>query len=205
MVVTQRQPPELPDMIESTDEGDRPSITEVNGTVAKLTMAYSPGEGERFAFGAPLSQLLPSLVYLGFALAVTGVILAAYNGSSNSSLSVWVVEGDRGRLITSMQLVFLLLATAVAAVARGALRGVIVTGYGIETRTLNAGLPRVRKWAWTQIDRLIVDDRDVMLELWNGTYERLPAVRDGKGLAELLERIAAARGRPVTRLARERE
>ena len=39
-----------------------------------------------------------------------------------------------------------------------------------------------------------------MLELWDGTYERLPKVRDGKRLADLLAGIATARGRSVTRL-----
>lgn len=199
MVVSQQGSPDLPDIV--PDDGDRPSVTEVNGTVARFTMAYSPGEGERFAFGAPLSQRLPSFVYLGFAVVFAGVVLAAYNGLAGPGLHHVVVDGDRGRVISSMQFMFLILCTAVAAVVRGALRGVIVTGYGIETRTLNAGMPRVRKWAWTQIDRLVVDDEDVMLELWNGTYERLPKVREGKKLAELLERVAAARGRPVTRLA----
>jgi hypothetical protein len=163
-------------------------------------MAYSPGQAERFAFGAPLSQRLPSFLYLGVAVAIAGVVLTAYNSPSSSPLFIWLVEGDRGRVISSMQFMFLVMCTALASVVRAALRGVIVTGYGIETRTLAGPMPRVRKWAWTQIDRLIVDDEDVMLELWNGTYERLPKVKDGKGLAELLERIAAARGRPVTRL-----
>lgn len=65
------------------------------------------------------------------------------------------------------------------------------------------GVPRIRKWTWSQIDRLVVDDEDVMLELWDGSYEKLPKVREGKKLAELLERVAAGRGRPVTRLPRK--
>jgi hypothetical protein len=47
-----------------------------------------------------------------------------------------------------------------------------------------------------------VDDEEVMIELWNGSYERLPKVRDGQKLAELLARIASARGRTVTRLSK---
>jgi hypothetical protein len=200
MVVTQQQTPELPELVDAADEGDRPSITEVNGTVARLSMAYSPGQSERFAFGVPLLQRLPSFLYMGFAVAIATIVLTAYNSPSSSSLFIYVVEGDRGRMISSMQFMFFIVCTALFAVVRGALRGVIVTGSGIETRTLVGPMPRVRKWAWSQIDRLIVDDEDVMLELWNGTYERLPKVREGKALADLLERIAAARGRPVTRL-----
>jgi hypothetical protein len=81
------------------------------------------------------------------------------------------------------------------------MRGVVVTADGVEARYLLAmGVPKIRKWSWAQIDRFVIDDADVMLELWNGTYERLPKVRDGEKLANLLEGIAAARGRAVTRL-----
>jgi hypothetical protein len=83
---------------------------------------------------------------------------------------------------------------------RDALSGVVVTRDALEMRCVTMTVPRVKRYRWAQIDRLVVDDEDVMLELWNGTYERLPRVRDGKGLASLLERVAAARGRPVTRL-----
>lgn len=85
------------------------------------------------------------------------------------------------------------------------MRGVIVTKDGVEARYLLAlGVPRIKRWAWSQIDRLVLDETDVMLELWDGTYEKLPLVREGKRLAELLERIAAGRGRTVTRLPRKR-
>jgi hypothetical protein len=46
----------------------------------------------------------------------------------------------------------------------------------------------------------VIDGENVMLELWNGEYERLPKVKDGKRLADLLASIATARGRSVTRL-----
>jgi hypothetical protein len=50
---------------------------------------------------------------------------------------------------------------------------------------------------------LIVDDgHQVLLELWDGRYERLPAVGEPKALAELLERIALGRRIQITRLAR---
>jgi hypothetical protein len=58
----------------------------------------------------------------------------------------------------------------------------------------------VKRWTWAQIDRLVVDEGDVMLELWDGTYERLPKVHEAKKLADLLAGIATARGRAVTRL-----
>jgi hypothetical protein len=195
-----RSPEELPEVVASAED-ERPSITEVNGTVARFTMAYSPEKGDRFAFGPPLWQRAPSLVYLGFALTLACVVFAAYHGSSNSSLYRWVVEGDSTRPLGSVPLTFLIVFSAVATVVRAGMRGVVVTADGVEARYLLAmGLPRIRKWTWPQIDRLVLDEENVMLELWDGTYERLPRVREGKALTELLARIAVARNRPVTRL-----
>jgi hypothetical protein len=68
---------------------------------------------------------------------------------------------------------------------------------------LVAGFPRVKRLAWAQIDRVVISGNDVMLELWNGSYERLPKVQEGAKLADLLARIATAHGRTVTRLDRE--
>jgi hypothetical protein len=193
--------PQLPDVIESSDAGDRSSVTDVNGTVAKFEMAYNPEKSDRFAFGPPILARLPGLAFLAFAALIGLTVLAAYNGSSNTKLYIWVVEGDRHRVFGSGPLAFVILFAAIGNVLKTALRGVIVTADAVEARMLVAGFPRVRRWTWAQIDRLVIDEDDVMLELWDGTYERLPKVRHGQKLAELLARIATARGRSVTRLA----
>ncbi|HVH43978.1 MAG TPA: hypothetical protein VM925_16615, partial [Labilithrix sp.] len=77
--------PELPDIIESADDGDRPSVTDVNGTVARFEMAYNPNPRERFVFGPPLWQRLPSLLFLGFAAVLAMATLLAHHGSSSTS------------------------------------------------------------------------------------------------------------------------
>lgn len=192
--------PQLPDVVESSDDGDRPSITEVNGTVAKFEMAYAPERSDRFAFGAPLLARIPGYAFLVFAALIGLTVLTAYYGSSNSRLYIWIVEGDRHRLFGSGPLAFIILFAAVGNVIKTALRGVIVTADAVEARMIIAGFPRVRRWTWAQIDRLVVDEEEVMLELWDGTYERLPKVRDGKKLVDLLASVATARGRAVTRL-----
>ena len=189
-----------PDVIADVDDGDRPSITEVNGTVAKFEMAFDPEKSDRFAFGVPIVTRIPGYAFLAFAAVIALTVLAAYNGSSNSRLYIWVVEGDRNRVFGSGPLAFIIVFAALGNVLKTALRGVIVTRDAIEARFLIAGFPKVKRWTWAQIDRLVVDDEDVMLELWDGTYERLPKVRDGKKLADLLAGIATARGRAVTRL-----
>jgi hypothetical protein len=204
MVVTQPHTPPPspppPDLADAGDDGDRPSITEVNGTVAKFEMAYNADKSDRFAFGVPLLTRLPGYAFLAFAALIGLTVFAAYHGSSNSSLFIWVVEGDRHRVFSSQPLAFIIVLAALGNVLKTALRGVVVTADAIEARFLVAGFPKVKRWTWAQIDRLVVDQGDVMLELWDGTYERLPKVRDGKKLADLLAGIATARGRAVTRL-----
>ena len=208
MVVTEplrpsspRQPHLLPDVVDTSDEGDRPSITDVNGSIAKFEMAYSPNKSDRFTFGPPLWARIPGYVFLAFAAMVGLTVFAAYHGSSNSSLYIWVVEGDKHRVFGSAPLAFIILFAAIGNAIKTGLRGVIVTAEGIEARVILAGgFPKVKRWTWAQIDRLVVDDESVMLELWNGEYEKLPKVKEGKKLGDLLASIATARGRSVTRL-----
>ena len=203
MVVSESKP-ELPSMFETSD-GDRPSITDAGGTVAHFEMAYSPEKSDRFRFGPPLSQRAGSLVFLTFAVVVFLAVAVAYAGYGPQSLTIWVVEGDKNRPIGSLPLAGFILLSAIGTLIRAGMRGVIVTADGIEARyLLPMGVPRIRKWSWAQIDRLLLDDDDVMLELWNGVYERLPKVREGEKLAQLLGRIATARGRQVTRLSDRR-
>jgi hypothetical protein len=183
-------------MIESADDGDRPSVTETNGTIARFEMAYNPNPDDRFAFGPPLWQRLPSFLFLGFAAVIGSAALLAHSGSSNTALYRFIVSENR------TPLVFVIVLAAIATFIRSGLRGVIVTREGVETRTLAMGFPRVKKLRWAQIDRVVLDKEDVLFELWNGTYERLPKVRDGEKLVDLLERVALGRGRQVTRLDR---
>lgn len=193
MAQSQSQP-ELPGIVESADDGDRPSITEVNGTVARFEMAYNPNPSDRFVFGPPIWQRLPSLLFLGFAGVIGMATVLAHQGSSNTALYRFIVAENR------TPLVFVIVLAAVATFIRSGLRGVVITSEGVETRTLSMGFPRVRKYRWAQIDRIVLDKEDVLFELWNGTYERLPKVRDGEKMSDLLERVAVGRGRSVTRL-----
>jgi hypothetical protein len=192
---------DLPSIAEDEGERDRISVTDVNGTVARFEMAYSPSASDRFAFGPPLRMRVPSFVYLAFALFVVGLVVAAHAGSSNSSLYIWVVEGDRRRPLGSIALACIVLASGVGTVIRAHMRGVIVRAEGIEARYLYAlGVPRIKRWAWSQVERIILDERAIMFELWNGSYERMPEVAEPGKLGDLLERIAAVRHIRVTRL-----
>lgn len=196
MLLSTPSPPELSRLVEDVDEGDRPSITEVNGTVARFEMAYNPEPEERFVFGPPVWQRLPSFVFLGFAAVLGVTTFLAWHASHDSELYRFVVLGNR----TPFAMIVCM--AAVATFIRSGLRGVIVTREGVETRTLSLGFPRVRKHRWAQIDRVILDGESVLFELWNGTYERLPKVHEGAKLVEILERVAIGKGRQITRLDR---
>lgn len=199
--MTEAQPTDHEDALPPlAEESERPSITEVNGTVARFEMAYQPEPSERHAFGPPLSQRIPSMIWFLFSLGVTGTVVLAHHMSSNSSLFIWVVERDRNGIPSSV-LAFLVLASGIGVLARSAMRGVIVHAGGIEARwVLPLGVPRVRAWAWAQVHRMVIDDDAVMLELWNGTYERLPRVARPLDLAVVLEHRCAEHGILLTRL-----
>lgn len=184
-----------------TDEGDRPSITEVNGTVARFDMSYPLEERERWAFGPPLISRVPSMLWFLFSLGVTSVVVLAHHLSSNSALTMWVVERNRGGIPPSV-LAFLVLASGIGTLVRTHMRGVVVQRDGLEARyVLPFGLPRVRRWAWAEVHRMIVDTEEgVILELWTGQYAKLPPVARTPDLLHVLAHKSAQHGIAMTKL-----
>ena len=184
---------------------DRISITDAGGTVARFEMSYSPQPVARHRFGAPLRALVPGFVYLGAALSFAVVVAVGYGSPYGSTLSAFTAGADRGRTFPISVLAIFLAVSAIGTVARGLLRGIVVDESGLEVRALLLlGIPRLRRYAWAQIHRIVVDDRRVMIELWHGGSEMLPAVRDGAQLATTLASIASRRHITVTHLAPHR-
>ncbi len=194
---------ELPDLIATAPaRAEMESVTDVHGTVARFEMAYSPVSRAPEKFGPPMRQRVGSMVFFAFAIAIAVLVAVAYYASSsNSALYVWVVEGDRARPLPAPVLAFFVFLSSVGTLVRARMRGVVVHVDGIEARyLLPMGVPRVKRWAWAQIERVVIDDESAMLELWDSTYERLPDVARPQDLGALLERIAASRRIVVTRL-----
>jgi hypothetical protein len=170
-------------------------------------MTYRPEK--RMMFGPPLRDRALTLAYVAFALIVIGVILYGQNAPSSSVFFRYVVELDRGRIIPSSVVAIILGVSASAAFIREQMRGVIVHPDGIEMRELlSFGWPKVRRLAWTQIDRVAVPAADprvprkpgaaaIRLDLWDGTRAWLPTVANLTGLSLLLERVALARAIPI--------
>jgi hypothetical protein len=172
-------------------------------------MTYRPER--RVAFGPPLRERMPSLAYLAFAFAVTAVIVYGQNAPTGTRLFHYVVEGDAGRIVPSSVCAIILVTSAIAAVLREQMRGVILHAEGIDVRELlSLGWPRVRRFYWTQIDKVFVPaavasasegapeaKKSIRIDLWDGTRTWLPDVARARELGMMLERVALARAIPI--------
>jgi len=188
----------LPSVVD--DDGDRVSVTDVNGTIARFEMTYSPPTGEKLKFGPPLATRVPSALYLAAALVLGALVVYAYTAASSSSMVfVWVVERDRGRPLSASVLTVIVVVSALATVLRTHMRGVVVSDDWVEARSLLAlGIPRARRWAWSQVLRVVLDGTRVAFELWDGSFERLPDVAKGRELVNLVLQHAERRRIDVT-------
>jgi hypothetical protein len=170
-------------------------------------MTYRP-DGS-MSFGPPLKERLPWLGYFAVALGITGAIVYGQHAPTNSWLFRYVVEDDRNRIVPASVCAIILFCSALAAVLRDQMRGVVVHPEGIELRELlSFGVPRVRRWSWSQIDKVRLPAADkkgttallrgnIGLELWDGTSTLLPPVSNALELAMMLERVALARAIPI--------
>jgi len=159
-------------------------------------MTYRPTET---SFGPPLTLRIPSILYAVLAFAVVVVVLIAESSSPHSWLYVNLVErGVRG-LMSARMFAGCLVVGAVASLLRANMRGVRIRGDGVEYRDIvSLGIPRLRRFKWAQIDRVILDSpRQIALDLWDGTRAFLPEVSDRSSLSATLEKVAHARAIPV--------
>ena len=158
-------------------------------------MTYRPREA---VYSIPWLERVPSFVYLAAALVSVVLVLVGEHSDPSSWLFNYVVVQDHVRLISSRTFAVLLSLGAIASVLRGNMRGVRIFGDGVEAREITQlFFPRVRRYRWPQMALIVLDQRNVAVELWDGQRAMLPAVGDREGLAAELERVAAARDIPV--------
>ena len=159
-------------------------------------MTYRPPAA---AYGPPWPARVPSMLYLGLALTAAALVVLGHAMGPGSWLHWYVVERDPDRFISSRVLALFIVVSGVSAVVRASMRGVRLMPEGVLCReVLSFGWPKVRRFRWAQIDRIILDQpKTIALDLWDGTRTFLPPVGDRAGLASALERVAAARAIPV--------
>ncbi len=159
-------------------------------------MTYRPTGS---VFGPPWIVRLPSALYVVGALAVVSFVVAGEMAPSNTWLRVFVVDRDVHRVVGVRLFAGLICLSALASLLRSGMRGVRVRPDGVEFRDiLSLGMPRVRRFRWAQIDRVVLDlPGSIALDLWDGTRAFLPRVGDREGLALVLETVATARAIPV--------
>jgi hypothetical protein len=159
-------------------------------------MTYRPAET---VFGPPFVVHLPSIVYLVVALVAVIVVIVAEQSPPGSFLYNEIVLRGAHGFVGARTFAGLLVAGAVASLIRANMRGVRIRGDGLEFRDVIAlGMPRLRRFKWAQIDRIVLDaPRTIALELWDGTRADLPEVGDRQRLAAALEKVAHARAIPV--------
>jgi hypothetical protein len=161
-------------------------------------MVYRPKASE--TFGPPASTYIPSLVYLIIAVALGTLVGVAQVSASSPSSTLFRYITDPNRPFGAKSLAVVVFVSALASLLRARMRGVVVHPDGLETRdVVVAGWPKVRRFAWAQIDRIVLDGgQSIGLDLWDGRREWLPKVGERARLAHALERVASARAIPVS-------
>ena len=159
-------------------------------------MTYRP---EETAFGPPLSAHLPSVVYLLVASGAVITVFVAYQSPVGSLLYNQIVERSMRGVIGARTVSLLLVAGAVSSFIKTSMRGVRIRADGLEFREVVAlGIPRLRRYRWAQIDRILLDSPSaIVIELWDGNHAYLPDVSDREQLGAALEKVALARAIPV--------
>jgi hypothetical protein len=180
------------------DDDEPITITEIHGTVARFDMVVEATPGARH-FGLPFPARLPSALFLVFSLGLVAISLYANYCTVDGPLFEFIVEGDRFRAFSSLKVALFVSACAMATVVRTSLQGVTIDDETVMIRSIvGLGIPRIRRFDWVQIDRLVVTEDSALLELWNGDFERLPDVAEGRALVGRLVAIARERRREVT-------
>jgi hypothetical protein len=159
-------------------------------------MTYRPTET---AFGPPLIAHLPSAFYLLCAIGAAITVFLAYQAPVGSFLYRQIVLRSAQGFIGARTVSLLLVAGAVSSLIKTSMRGVRIRPDGLEFRdVVSVGIPRLRRYKWAQIDRILLDSPSaIVIELWDGTHAYLPDVNDREQLGAALEKVAVARAIPV--------
>jgi len=159
-------------------------------------MTYRP---EETVFGPPLVTHVPSFVYLAIAFAAVVLVFLGERAPAGTFLYEQIVERSLRGFVGARAVAGFLVLGALASLLKTSMRGVRIRGDGLEFRdVVSLGIPRLRRYRWAQIDRIVLDGRrTIVLELWDGSQAYLPEVNDRDKLGVALEKLGHARAIPV--------
>lgn len=157
-------------------------------------MTYRPTEE---FFGPPLSARIPAFIHGGLSVLLLGLVFAVERGPKDSALYHYMFQ--KKHLIDTHMAASLFALSSVLSILRDSMRGVRIRPNFVEYRELLSAMwPRVRRYRWAQIDRVVFEPSgSILMDLWDGRREILPEVRDPGELRAVLERLAWARAIPV--------
>lgn len=154
-------------------------------------MSYRPDES---VYPPPWAERVPTILYVALAVTIVVLVIVGENSNANTWLFDFVVAQDRGRVMSSRTFAIVMGLGAVASVLRSNMRGIRVYGDGLETREVSYGfLPQVRRFRWSQLELIVLDQKTLWVELWDGRRARLPSVANREQLIFTLERVAVSR------------
>ena len=149
------------------------------------------GFEERF-FGPPRRALLGSWLHCSLALVVASLVFGAKFGLFGGVIYDFFFV--QKRMIDAETLAAGFILSAVASFLRARMRGVHLRSGWLEYRdVINSIWPKVRRLRWTQVDEIHFFSDAIALELWDGTTQVLPEVRQFDDLSSRLTEIAKAR------------
>lgn len=157
-------------------------------------MTYRPTEE---FFGPPLVVRMPAFIHGGLAMLILGLVFVVERGSQDSALYHYMFQ--KKHLIDTHLAAALFALSSLLSMLRDGMRGVRIRPNFVEYRELlSAVWPRVRRYRWAQIDRVVFEPSgSISVDLWDGRREILPSVRRPDELRAVLERLALARAIPV--------
>lgn len=156
-------------------------------------MTYRPAEE---FFGPPLVVRLPSFLHAAVSVFVIALVFIVER-RPHSALYVYMYQ--REHLIDAHLLALAFGISGLSSVLRSGMRGVRVRSNSVEYRDVVGSLwPKVKKLRWAQIDQISFEQSgNILVNLWDGSQELLPVVRDQEGLERALQRLALARAIPL--------
>jgi hypothetical protein len=148
-------------------------------------------------YGPPLKARLVAFVHAGVAVGIAALVYFVERGPTDSALYHYMFSTKH--MVDTHVAAFAFAMSSVFSILRDGMRGVKIRADWIEYREMvSAVWPRVRRYRWAQIDRVVFEPSGaISLDLWDGRREILPDVRAMESLRQVLERLATARAIPV--------